>query len=239
MKPMIGVLAHPSDSKSLIHPYNFIGRYYTDSIQKAGGIPIIIPIIDDEEVIASTIDAIDGLLIPGGMDLNPLSYHEDPMDKLGTTDISFDQWEYHFISKAKEKKIPILGICRGHQILNAYHGGTLYQDLSYRNEKTFLHAQKEASRSAVWHCVHFEEGSKLFELFGKELYVNSFHHQAVKDLAPNFRVTAKANDGVVEAIEDTTDYPYMIGVQWHPEGFVKDSDIMMPLFNDFIENCKK
>lgn len=239
MRPVIGVLAHPSDSQSLIHPYNYIGRFYTDSIQKAGGIPLIIPAIDDCTVITSTVEVIDGLLIPGGMDLNPLSYHENPKDKIGSTDIAFDQWEFHFIEIAKSKKIPILGICRGNQVLNVYHGGTLYQDLSYREEKTFLHTQKEMKRSAVWHSVSFEEGSHLHDLFGEKLMVNSFHHQALKDIPHNFKITGKAEDGVVEAIEDITDYPYLIGVQWHPEGFIKDSDVMMPLFNDFIKHCKK
>ena len=235
MKPVIGILAHPPYTFEK-NPYNQIGCNYTDSIYKAGGIPIVIPQIDDMETIQGYVDIIDGLLIPGGIDINPMMYHEDPLPKLGTVNIKYDTWQFHVLDVFKKTNKPILGICRGLQMLNVYHGGTLYQDNSYR-ENTFLHNQTE-DRGSASHSIHISQDTHLSKLFGESLDVNSFHHQMIKDLASNFIVSATANDGVIEAIEDPT-YPYMIGVQWHPEGFVHTNDSMMPLFTDFIENCKK
>ncbi len=235
MKPLIGILAHPPYTFEK-NPFNQISCNYTDSIYQAGGIPIIIPQIDDLELLQEYADKIDGLLIPGGIDVNPMMYHENPLPHLGTTNIRYDKWECHMIEVCEKKQMPILGICRGIQILNVFHGGTLWQDLSDRKESTFLHNQTE-DRGYPSHSVHIEKGSYLESIFGNKIDVNSFHHQALKDVADNFKVSAYAEDGVIEGIEDPT-YPYLIGVQWHPEGFVHTSDVMMPLFRDFISKCK-
>lgn len=241
MKPVIGILAHPSEPlmNPTNNPENKIGQNYTDSIQKAGGLPFIIPIIDKGDLINEYVSRIDGLLVPGGIDIHPSYYHEEKKEKLGITSSIYDSFEMHFLERAEEKRIPILGICRGIQLLNVYHGGTLYQDLSYRKKNSLNHKQTDPTRWAICHSVLFEEGSKLESLFGKSLMVNSFHHQACKDIANNFKVTARAEDGIVEGIEDITDYPYLVGVQWHPEGFVSKNDSNMPLFVDFVEHCRK
>lgn len=237
MKPVIGVLAHPPYDQTT-NPYSQIGYHYTNAIYKAGGIPIIIPQIDDIDTIQQYMHMIDGLLIPGGIDVNPLMYEKDPLPKLGEVDMSFDEWECHCIDKALEKRIPIFGICRGIQILNVYFGGTLWQDLSYRKEDTILHKQTEQSRSGICHYVTTLKGSHLEALLGKRVAVNSFHHQAIQDLAPNFIVEAQADDGIIEAIYDPT-HPYLRAVQWHPEGFEDVNDCMQPLFIDFVNACKK
>ena len=236
MKPLIGILAHPPYTFEK-NPFNQISCNYTDSIYQAGGIPIIIPQIDDENLLKECADKIDGLLIPGGIDVNPMMYHENPLPHLGTTSTQYDKWECHMIETCEKKQMPILGICRGMQILNVFHGGTLWQDLSYRKENAFLHNQTE-DRGYASHSIDLVEKSYLESIFGKKLDVNSFHHQAVKDVAKNFVVSAYAEDGVIEGIEDPT-YPYLVGVQWHPEGFVRTSGVMMPLFKDFVMHCKK
>lgn len=236
MKPIIGILAHPSGPKDKINPFNYIGENYTNSIEKAGGIPIILPVIDKEEVVNDYIDLIDGLLIPGGIDVVNDSHH---LDEIHEQNKIFDEFEFKCIKQAKEKRIPILGICRGIQILNVYHGGTLIQDIPSEVENCLNHKQEDPTRWAISHSVSFEKDSHLYELFGESLDVNSFHHQSCKDVADNFKVVGTSSDGIIEAIEDTTDYPYLIGVQWHPEGFVSHDDTNMPLFIDFIKVCKK
>ena len=234
-KPVIGILTHP-ETEDFQSPKNYIGDRYIASIKKVGGLPILIPIIDDEDCIKQYIDMCNGIVVPGGIDVNPLCYGQNPSRYIGATDIAFDQWELHVIQQAEEKRLPILGICRGIQILNVSRGGTLWQDLREQSPTTFLHAQKEIARDSVSHEVHFEKGSKLYSLFGERVMVNSFHHQAVRDVGNGFVVSAKANDGTIEGIE-ATDYPYMVGVQWHPEAFVCKDDRMLPLFKDFLEHC--
>lgn len=232
MKPVIGILAHPSEKKMdpIGNPDNKIGQNYTESVHKAGGLPFIIPITDDEEMIQEYVNHIDGLLIPGGIDINPKYYHQDKHPSTNTPSQIFDSFEFHFLKQAEEKKLPILAICRGIQLLNIYHGGTLNQDIPN-------HKQKDPTRWAICHSVTFQEGSRLYTLFGDSLKVNSFHHQSLKEVPNFFYITAYSNDGVIEAIE-AKDYPYMIGVQWHPEGFVYYDDSNMALFIDFVEECK-
>lgn len=237
MIPVIGILAHPPYEQTQ-NPYSQIGYHYTNAIYKAGGLPIIIPQIDNVEIIQSYVKQIDGLLIPGGIDVNPFMYNENPLPKLGNVNMEYDIWEMHMIVQAKQKQIPILGICRGLQILNVFHGGTLWQDLSYRKEETFLHKQTEQSRSGICHYITTTKDSYLQMLLGEHVAVNSFHHQAIKQLASNFLIEAIAEDGIIEAIVDPS-YPYLRAVQWHPEGFEDTNDTMQPLFIDFIEACKK
>lgn len=235
-KPVIGILTHP-ETEDLVHPTNYIGDRYIASIEKAGGLPVLLPIVDDIDCMQQYIALCDGILVPGGIDVNPLCYKENPSMKIGATDLAFDRWELHVIKQAEEKRLPILGICRGIQILNVYRGGTLWQDLHEECPAAFQHVQKEMKRESVSHEVFIDENSHLHTLFGSNLMVNSFHHQAVKDLGRGLVVSAKASDGTVEAIE-AVDYPYMLGVQWHPEAFVFKDESMMALFRDFIEACR-
>lgn len=235
-KAVIGILTHP-ETDDLVHPTNYIGDRYIVSIEKAGGLPVLIPIVDDVDCIQQYIALCDGILVPGGIDVNPLCYNENPSMRIGVTDLAFDTWELHVIKQAEEKRLPILGICRGIQILNVYRGGTLWQDLRDQSSTTFQHVQKEIKRDSVSHKVLIDTHSHLHSLFGSDLMVNSFHHQAVKELGKGLLVSAKATDGTVEAIE-AVDYPYMLGVQWHPEAFVFKDDSMMPLFRDFVDACR-
>ena len=148
---------------------------------------------------------------------------------------SLDRCQIPLMQKAIRARKPILAICRGHQILNVVCGGTLYQDNTLHGGEVFKHFQS-ADRSDYCHMVHIEPGSTLHTLFGDQIWTNSFHHQSVKDLGRGLRVTARAEDGIVEAIE-LEDYPFGLGIQWHPEGMFEEEDSMHPLFEAFIQAC--
>mgnify|MGYP001741095852 FL=1 len=153
--------------------------------------------------------------------------------------ITRDKFDFMLLSEAKKKGIPILGICRGFQIINAYEGGTLYQDLSYIDSvPVYKHSQGHSPELRT-HSIEIDENSILHEVFGvKEMKVNSFHHQALKKVAEGYRVSAKAKDGVVEAIE-AENYPFLVGVQWHPEMLVKMYEDMNKLFTVLVNKAEE
>ena len=148
-----------------------------------------------------------------------------------------DKFDMRLLKLAEENGIPVLGICRGAQIINVYHGGTLYQDLSYRKEKTLKHSQGQTP-TLLTHTVKTVVGTKIAELLGKkEMQTNSFHHQLIKDVADDFKVSARCVDGVVEAIENKD--ASVIAVQWHPEMLHRVVPYQNNLFKYIIDNAKK
>lgn len=218
-RPIIGISGSIIiDSSGAFPGYrrSYVNEDYVVSVIKNGGVPFIIPVTDDLKVIETQIDQIDGLILSGGHDVTPQNYHEEPEQKIGGCWPERDIFDCALIKAAVDKKIPILGICRGAQIINVLYGGNLYQDLSYRKESTLRHDQA-SSPTQTTHYVTINPETHLAKILDQsELMVNSFHHQIIKNIASNFTVAAKAKDGVVEAIE-ANDYPYLIGVQWHPE----------------------
>jgi putative glutamine amidotransferase len=238
MKPVIGVLAHPSFNDHGLILNHSIGGDYIASLIKAGGAPLIIPVTTDSELLAQYAQLCDGFLVPGGIDVNPVCFDEGPHPLLGETSLTFDRFELKMIELILKAGKPMLGICRGIQIINVALGGTLYQDLSLQSPETFRHVQKDEGRTGITHHVDFVPGSRLHGIFGDRLYVNSFHHQAIRKLGDELTVTARASDGTIEAVECST-YPYLVAVQWHPENFiVLEEDPMLPLFEDFISTMK-
>lgn len=240
MKPLIGILAHPNTTEIRGKPsfIQSVGENYLHSLEEAGALPLILPIYDEPEALDRYVRLCDGFLIPGGLDVNPMFYGEDPSPLLGMCRQDYDLFELHLISLLREAKKPVLAICRGLQILNVAYGGTLYQDLSLF-PGAMEHLQQEDMPGGVSHKITIEEGSMLHRLFGVELWVNSFHHQAVKELGQGLKITARAYDGVVEALE-ATDMPYLHAVQWHPEIFwLRKDNTMLPLLKDFVEACQR
>lgn len=236
-KPVIGISASIIIMEGGRFPgyrRSYVNEDYVIAVSESGAVPYILPIIDDESQIEAQIANIDALVLSGGHDVNPKDYGEEPMQKLGTTSPERDAYDYLLIKHAMKRGIPILGICRGHQVINVYFGGSLYQDLEYIDGCFIKHDQFNNPEIAT-HTVHVSDDSKLKDVFGKEVMVNSFHHLAVKDLGKNLRVVAKSSDGLVEAIE-YVGYPYLIGVQWHPEMMAaKGNDKMKALFVSLIE----
>ena len=201
---------------------------YYRSVQQAGGVPVIIPPLADTDSIINTLEHIDGLLLSGGADYNPLYADEEPIPALHGINSERDLPELLITRLAYNRQIPILGICRGIQTLAMALGGKVLQDIG---QTTVKHSQ-DANRSEPTHSVTVEKDSTLFNIYKEEkLYVNSFHHQAVGDAGPLFRVTATASDSTIEAIE-SAEYKSILGVQWHPECLVEGLPLFKWLINE-------
>ena len=204
---------------------------YYQSVLKAGATPFILPPFEETDALIQALESIDGLLLTGGADINPLYLNEEPIKELHGINPRRDYQELMLTKLAADRQIPILGICRGIQTLMAALGGTLYQDIHSQMEGTRIKHDQDLDRSYASHTVTIEKDSLLHRLFQTDtLAVNSFHHQAVKEVAPGFQVCAYSTDGVIEAVESTA-YKSILGVQWHPECFIlRGDECMMPLF---------
>lgn len=232
-QPVIGITGNFSDGNLTLAP----GYYH--SILKAGAIPFIIPPFDEEETLINLLDSVDGILLTGGADINPLFLKEEPVKELHNINPYRDRQELLLTRLAANRQIPILGICRGIQVINAALGGTLYQDIDTQQEGKRIKHSQDMDRAFASHTVQITPDSLLAKIMRTDILpVNSFHHQAVKEAAPGFRISALAPDGVIEAIE-STEYKSIIGVQWHPECFILNQDkCMMPLFGWLIKEAR-
>ena len=240
MRPVIGISAHPTlhDYRGNKSTIQSCGENYLFSLEAVGAVPLILPIYDDPEALDRYVGLCDGYLIPGGIDVNPISYGETPHPLLETTRLDFDEYQLHLIERMRVSKKPVLAICRGIQIVNVAYGGTLYQDVSLHGEGTMRHSQVDITPGGISHHVSIEDDSILHRLYGSELWTNSYHHQSIKDLGAGLRITARADDGIIEAVE-ATDHPYLHAVQWHPESFfVRPDNYMLAIFEDFVKQCR-
>lgn len=216
MKPLIGISAdkHRVDGRD----WNYQTNDYFRAVQLAGGIPVLLPYIETEAEGAELLDRIDGLLLSGGVDVDSLIFGEMPHPKMGAVAPERDVTELILIKQALERDMPILGICRGHQVLAIAAGGTIWQDLPDQVPSALKHAQN-APRWFPSHPVTIMPGTKLAALLGEgERRVNSFHHQAVKRVPHGWVASAIAPDGINEALE-LPGKKFVISVQWHPENF--------------------
>ena len=213
---------------------DYVYRDYAESIIMTGGLPVIIPQIP-EDMIPQAIAGIDGLVLSGGYDIAPDLYGEDPHRGIGYVMRSIDVFYMSIIGKALDASLPILGICKGLQALNVALGGTLYQDME-ESGSPLAHEQR-AQRGFPSHAVSILEGTLLHSILGGRQMVNSFHHQAIKDLAPGLVASAHASDGIIEAVE-MPDRPVM-AVQWHPEMMARagGSETMLKIFKHFVDAC--
>jgi putative glutamine amidotransferase len=189
---------------------------YIAALEPLGLAPVLLTPTHSARSVQALLEHCEGLVLSGGEDVDPRRYGEEPMPELGTVTPARDEMEFTAIGLAVEREIPILGICRGCQVLNVYFGGTLYQDLNRQRESSMRHEQ-EGSWDARWHDVDVTPGSRLHGIVCADtLRINSFHHQGVKDVAPALSVSAVADDGLIEGVE-SKDLPWVLGVQWHPE----------------------
>lgn len=232
--PRIGISANRKDGLSCI------AETYVQSVLAAGGAPVLIPVITDIKVLTTLIAGLDGLLMSGGGDINPLYLNEEPIPQLQDVDPYRDEFDLIVLRLAANRQIPIMGICRGHQLINVAFGGSLYQDIHSQNEHPLIKHSQTSAREFASHSVALEgKDTRLSALFRgvDTLLVNSFHHQAVRQAAPGFVATATAPDGINEAMEHPE--KNIFSVQWHPEAMAANGDeAMLGLFKYHVEKAR-
>jgi microsomal dipeptidase-like Zn-dependent dipeptidase/anthranilate/para-aminobenzoate synthase component II len=232
-QPLIGLTGNFNDENCVL------AETYYQSVLRAGGTPVILPPVEDKDALLSVLDSLDGILFTGGADLNPLYMGEEPIRELRGINPKRDLQELLLVRLAFDRQIPMLGICRGIQVMTAALDGSLYQDLytqAITDESPLLKHNQDLARGYASHTVIIEKDTILYQIMQTEkLAVNSFHHQSVKDAGPYLKICAKAPDGIVEAVE-SSEYKPILGVQWHPECFLSSGDnSMMPIFEWLVK----
>lgn len=248
VKPIIGICANytSDDEPGLItelglpkQEWQLLADDYIKAVERAGGIPIIIPVTEAFDNAVKILDLLDGIIFSGGSDIDPALYNELPRYGLSTVEPKRDNHEIKLAKKViSEMDIPVLGICRGIQILNIVKGGTLYQDIGVERESEMNHTLTKYPKHHPTHKVKIDKSSKLYPAFNKDsIAVNSFNHQAIKEVGKDFKVVMEAPDSLVEAIE-LTGNRFVAAVQWHPEMMIDVHPEYIALFETFINYCK-
>ncbi len=245
-RPTIGITTqtlHAIDGISLGLPESWVmnQRYFHVAVT-AGAVPWMVPLLDEDPATLRAIyDRLDGLLIPGGVDLQPSTYGETPIPECGNLDPARDRVELQLARWAIEDGKPLLGLCRGAQIINVALGGSLYQDLAAQAPAYGKHdffPTAGFARDHLAHDVDLAPGSRLRELLQRDrVPVNSMHHQGIRGLAPGLLASAVAPDGLVEAVE-STDGRFLLGVQWHPESMVDVDPPTARLFDALVDAAR-
>ncbi len=235
-RPLIGCMTY---RKTVPHPgleVCSLASSYIESVSLAGGVPVLIPFSLNEEALKISLSQVDGILLPGGGDIEPQRYNGNSHPKLRGMDRERDQADLFAARYAVTRGRPLLAICRGHQVLNVALGGSMWEDIATQVSDDIFHdTYGTLPRNALPHTVDIQTDSKLFGIIGRETSpVNSIHHQGIRDLADELVVTAVAPDGVIEGIE-VPGHPFAIGVQWHPECLIHDDSAMLRLFEGLIE----
>lgn len=238
MRPRIAIPADTlTEATDVINERNaaFAPRPIIEAVLKSGGLPVIFP-FTDPDCVPDYIDLFDGIIFAGGSDVDPTFYGQEPHQKLGPTFFKRDLFEVSLVKAAVKSGKAIMGICRGMQVINVALGGTLYQDLSEDRDQTLKHSQ-DAPGNFPSHHVNVDKTSRLYQLVGARPYVNSRHHEALDRVAPKLKVTARADDDVIEAVE-SKDNNQILAVQWHPENMFKHYDYSQAIFADMIKRSQ-
>ncbi len=235
-KAVIGIssnLTFENESSFLGYERAYVSQDYVDSVINSGGIPLILPMTNDNEIIKAYVEKIDGLILTGGYDVNPLLYRQDPHKLLQEILPRRDEFEIKLLKEACKQGKPIFGICRGLQLINVGFGGTLHQDISLAPFETIKHNQN-VKWNVPTHNINLE--GILKDILNKDqCLVNSFHHQIIDELAQGFKAVARSNDGVIESIFFENNDLWILGVQWHPEMMTHNNSDSVKIFNLFIQ----
>jgi putative glutamine amidotransferase len=241
-RPVIGITTqtlHSIDGIPEGLPSSWMmNQRYIGAVAEVSGAPVMIPLLsEDHETLRAIYDSLDGILIPGGVDMDPHTFGEPRGPRLGRIDPARDAVELMLTRWAIQDKKPVLGLCRGSQVINVAMGGTLYQDLQAEFPNSIKHDYFPTagfSRDYLAHPVEVVRQSRLGGILERsDVLVNSMHHQGVKQLADGLRVSAVAPDGLIEAVESPNGH-FLVGVQWHPESLVDHDSGMRNLFTTFI-----
>ncbi len=218
----------------------YIRRGYVEAIMNAGGVPVFLPLVANREYAAQVIEFADGVLLPGSLtDVDPKYYGADVAPHFGLKGPEREESDFYLLEFAFQKKVPVFGICYGHQSLNVFCGGSLYQDISHDLNSKVKHWQDEPYNRPI-HTVKVNNDSIVHRLFqANEIEVNSIHHQGVRTLGPNLKATACSPDGVIEAYENRNGGQLLMGVQWHPERMWRDFPSQFALFKEFVGAARK
>ncbi|SMD11346.1 putative glutamine amidotransferase [Desulfocicer vacuolatum DSM 3385] len=237
MKPIIGITTFYDRKPQKV--YTAVSDSYVRSVILAGGIPILLPVVEEVELAEEYLDAIDGLLLSGGEDVCTMRYGENPIKEVEMFCPQRDDFEINLFIEALNRDMPVLGICRGIQVMNAALGGSLYQDIFTQVDNVLGHLPKKMPVDTLFHCINFVKGSRLEKIFDtRNLRVNSYHHQAVKQVADAFIATAFSTDHIIEAIEHK-DKKFAVGVQWHPEDLTIKYPHFIKLFQALVSASER
>lgn len=219
-------------------PFDYLKRVYFEAVENFGGVPVVLPNLTNLEVIEEWFNILNGILVSGGEDIHPSFYGEEIVSVSVEVTNERDYLEIELIKKSREKEIPVLGICRGPQVINVAFGGSLYQDLALRKEFTLEHYNSGKPKYSNRHQIVLSENSKLNNIIGKkEIWVNTYHHQVIKNIASDFIPSAiSKDDQVIEGIEHKNSR--IIGVQWHPEMMLEEES-SQKLFKWLMEEASK
>lgn len=218
------------------YQYSKVSIYYSQAVLVAGGLPFLLPLCNySKDALTELVKTFDGFIFSGGQDVNPKLWNDEPLNHITQINNERDSFELELFKLATELKKPILGICRGAQLMNVFFGGSLYQDIFIEANAQLSHIQKLRYNEPI-HKVTIKKDSIMHKTFGDEIWVNSYHHLAVKKLADKFKCTGQASDGIVEMYE-SKDTDFLLGVQWHPEMLCEHDPKMQALFKTFLEHC--
>ncbi|EOI06393.1 hypothetical protein UAY_00444 [Enterococcus moraviensis ATCC BAA-383] len=236
-RPIIGIAANEIEDAGarLYHlPISYTPCGYIKAVQNAGGLPLVLP-VGSPDLAKAYITQIDKLILAGGQNVSPALYGEEIQVEEAALSQTRDQFELALIEEAVAQKKPIFAVCRGLQLVNVALGGSLHQDISSLTNTKIAHMQVPVSREIPTHKIRTEDTSILRSIYGEKTTVNSFHFQAVKELAKNLKVTAFSEDGIIEGVESKDSSLTFLGVQWHPDFAYDHLEQEMKVFRYVVE----
>ena len=237
MRPLIGIPCHAAFRAETGRPIYANNRAYIHAVEDAGGLPVLIPMLNDLKLLDTLLARLDGLLLSGGIDMNPSRYGEAVHPLTEEADLQLDEFEMFLTYWALQEDVPILGLCRGMQVINVVLGGSLYQDISDQYPNSLRHSNRDLPRTHLSHPIIVEPGSQMEKVLGtQEVWVNSLHHQAIKAPGKGVYISGKAEDGIAELLE-VPGHRFVLAAQGHPEEIYTKVPAFARFFSAFVRAC--